>query len=362
MVRTIALLLALLMMAAAPMLAGCSEDEPENPSANGNDQPVPPPPPIDAPADRPVRGVDDRDDPAPQVQGIFPKTGSVLAGQWVKRTPVTYYDAARLNDMVDRVSFYEPYGVDWGADCQYLLGNQASSKLIVELFHCRDSGDAYGLMSVHSDRPAAAGLGQEARGGNGVELNIWKGNYFLRLYSPQGQDPAFEAAMRQLAANITSALVGEGAMPQLAQLMESPSLKTGQLHFFRGHDSLASRWVTGMPHDSEMAATLQLQPADQAAMGVYDTPGMSPATGPTWLFVVKYTTPARASVAHARLTEVARKAETPLGQNLVLGPLVGQYVFGSTTMGEYSRVEAAARGTGGDQYLTLHDLQNRLGR
>lgn len=358
--------IAALLLTGLLSVAGCGDkDKPadklphqEKPKQNGGDLPVTPPRPV---GDQAV-GVDDRDDPAPQVAGIFPKSGSEKAGRWVKRTPVKLYQVSTLDRMVDRVSFYLPYGIDWAADCQYLLANDPTQAVVVQLFHCRDSGDAYGLMSVHSEQSANGEIGQEVRGAGTPKptLNIWKSNYFLRLYTPLEQNAAFETAMRQLAVAITANLSGEGSKPQLVQIMEGQGLLAGQLHYFRGPDSIASRWINSPPYDAELSHNLKLNSDEQAVLAAYRTPGTDNA--PCFMFIAKYSSPSRASEAHRRLVALAKLANTSMGQNLVLGPLRGQYVFGTTTMMEYSRRErAAAAGPPNDQF-TLYSIDQRIVR
>ncbi len=326
-------------LAASWLAAGCNSDsKPEEQADNGkkNDGGAPTDRPV-APAPKLV-GRDDFDSKAPQVQGLFPKT----AAPWAKVTEVKFYPADSLADMVDaaNLAYYRPYGVDWAADAQYQHERDERQRLVVKLYHCADSADAYGLMSVASDMAHAAQIGQESRGGIGVHLHVWSGHYYLYLWSEFQQGRPFIQGMEEMARQIVTRLGGSGAKPALVRVLPTNNQVPESVHYCAGHASTRGRGVSAVIYGRALADALQLGDQDRLVLASYSVPGLRTNCV---FFIARFADPARATQVHASLVTTQSEARNRFGENLLVGGQVNTCVYGTLTAAEYSWLEKSAQ-------------------
>ncbi|MCG3181008.1 MAG: hypothetical protein BIFFINMI_03375 [Phycisphaerae bacterium] len=286
--------------------------------------------------------IDQKDDP--DLAGIFPRSGQV--GTWNKVTQASKYTGQAITEVqsADVLPILQDYGVDWVAATQYQLGNDQEQRLIVLLFHCDNSADAYGLMSISSSIPATLSeqLGQETRlFDQAVGLSIWTGDYCLRVYSPKRQPPTFRPEMVAMARQIVRNLPGTSGKlpPDLVRMLPNDGLLEGRVHYLRGGDSLSYQYVQQIGMLESFSKVLRMGRNDTVVVAAYRTPGLPDE--PTMIFVVRYSNAADAEAAQQRLATL--DPGTEIGREVVpYDRAVGLYVIGTLTGGPYSRLDKTA--------------------
>lgn len=315
-------------------------------------------PSLDAGQEAPIpQGQDRFDSTAPQVRNLFPRTSDV--GQWVKITPVKFYDADKLDDMSGNVAFFKAYGVDWAADTQYRLGSDKNQALVIELYHCTDSGNAYGLMSVSSDTLADVPLGMESRGGDGVQMHIWTGGFYLHIYSPTRQGVTFIRSANELAARIVNGLSKDGTWPALVQRLPGRNRIKESVHYCRGPQSIAGQGLSNVASARALGKALAMESSDEMALAAYRVAG---SREPCVMFIAAFSSSERATAAHNNLLRIQTDANTRLGQSIVVADQVGQYIFGSLDGDAYSLLEAEAKTSAEpvDEFPVIPSIAKRL--
>jgi hypothetical protein len=157
---------------------------------------------------------------------------------WKVRGEDKRYSTDTLYDYIDGgAELYLSYGFKGVVNRTYVKPNQPD--MVVDIFDMDTSQNAYGVFS-HSMETVETTFGQGSQSSEGLVL-FWKGPYYISIMA-HPETPESKKALFDLAKKIDGAIVEEGPLPSLLNLLPERALAKESIRSFHHHAWLNSHY------------------------------------------------------------------------------------------------------------------------
>lgn len=138
-----------------------------------------------------------------------------------------YKDDELFNYMDGGAELYYSYGFKKACVQDYYKGDYLYT---LEVYEMEDSPKAFGIYSINREGEHPV-LGQEAAYQEGF-LNIWKGHYYIRIFTPQ-KGPNTKNEILFLGEKTIARIKDEGKMPALSNFVPAKAVKDTVMFFWQ---------------------------------------------------------------------------------------------------------------------------------